>query len=87
MGSERSTVADIAEEIARYLADHPDAADTVEGIRRWWLLGQRPEHAATQVQHALDWLVHRGLVVKRVLRDGQVVYAKAGDKPLPQTMH
>jgi Fe2+ or Zn2+ uptake regulation protein len=87
MASEQPTVREIADEIVRYLADHPDAADTLEGIQHWWLSRQRWEPAATQVQRALDWLVEHGLVEKRMLPDGQVVYTKPRDRPSSQSMH
>lgn len=65
----------IARAIERYLAKHPNAADSLEGIRRWWLLRQRYEESAQQVQEALEQLLREGVVSKRVLSDGQVLYA------------
>ncbi|MGH7258621.1 MAG: hypothetical protein ACREIM_09585 [Nitrospiraceae bacterium] len=49
-----------------YLSDHPDAKDTIEGIRRWWLPPCRVELHAEDLQWALDYLVeHRWLVVTK----------------------
>jgi hypothetical protein len=67
-------VAGIAHAIERYLAKHPNAADSVEGIRRWWLMRQRYEESAQQVQEALEQLLRAGIINKRVLSDGQVLY-------------
>jgi hypothetical protein len=67
-------VAEIAREIARYLAKHPHAADSIEGIRRWWLMRERYEESAHNVQLALEQLQHDGLVARRVLSDGSVLY-------------
>jgi len=65
---------DLSREITRYLAEHPAAADSVEGIRRWWLLRQRLDEAAAQVQRALDRLEAAGQVRKQVLPDGTAIY-------------
>ena len=67
----------LADEIARYLAEHPAAADSAEGIRRWWLLRQRFDEAAEQVQRALDRLEATGQVKRQVLADGTVIYGAA----------
>lgn len=75
----------LAREIARYLAEHPAAADSAEGIRRWWLLRQRFDEAAAQVQQALDRLEAAGQVRRQVLPDGTVIYrAVTAPPPLPQ---
>jgi hypothetical protein len=52
-------------EILGYLADHPQAQDTVEGIVEWWLLEQRIKQATTQVKAALAQLVAEELVIAR----------------------
>ena len=67
-------IAEIARAIERYLAKHPNAADSAEGIRRWWLMRLRYEESAQQVQQALEQLLRQGVVTKRVLTDGQVLY-------------
>ena len=51
------------ETILAYLDEHPDAADTVDGIRQWWLLGGA-DRSTADVQAALDLLVDRGLVAR-----------------------
>ena len=63
----------VAEEIVRYLEEHPDAADTVEGIRQWWLPRLRLQEANAQIEGAIDELVERGIVVRESLPDGRVV--------------
>lgn len=71
----------VAREIARYLADHPAAADSAEGIRRWWLLRQRFDEAAEQVQRALDQLEAAGQVKRQTLPDGTVIYGAMAAPP------
>ena len=64
----------LAQEIKRYLRAHPRAADTVEGIAKWWLARQRYEEALKRVRDALDLLVEQGVVTKRIVAGGKVVY-------------
>jgi hypothetical protein len=52
----------VIQRIVRYLAEHPDAKDTVDGITRWWV-GENLDRNA--VQEALDLLVLQGLMMKR----------------------
>lgn len=44
-------------ELCRYLAAHPEAKDTIEGIRQFWLGGQCESHGLESV---IDDLVGRG---------------------------
>lgn len=67
----------IAEEIARYLSEHPDAADSLDGIRQWWLPRLRLQEAIAQIEEALEELVERGVVVRQDMPDGTVVYRRA----------
>jgi len=77
MANDDDRVRMIAEEISRYLAEHPGAADTVDGITQWWLARIRVEEAAIRVQQALDSLVCEGVVVEKMLPDGSVLYGSA----------
>ncbi len=78
MAPQQSTkVNQTAEAIERYLSARPQAAETVEGITRWWLVRQRYEDSLDLVQNALDLLVERGAVEKLGLSGGHPIYRKA----------
>jgi hypothetical protein len=77
MTSEDDRLAPIADAIERYLRAHPDAADTVEGIRLWWLRGNAADEAPERVRIALERLEAAGVVTRRKLPGGQVIYAAA----------
>ena len=70
-------VDEIARQIVRYLDRHPNAADTFDGIHRWWLSRIRIEETARDVQAALDELVLRGHVIRQALPDGRPLYRSA----------
>ena len=67
----------IADEITRYLAQHPGSADTFDGIARWWITRIRFDEAVDEVRGALDILVLRGVVVAEALADGSLLYRSA----------
>jgi hypothetical protein len=69
-------VHDIARELERYIDAHPSAADTVDGIARWWLAGPM-QPPVRQVEAALDALIRRGVLARRLLPDGNSVYVRA----------
>jgi len=62
-------VSDIAERIERYLTQRPEAADTAEGISKWWLSSPPGPDALPGVLAALLRLEARGVVV-RTEREG-----------------
>ena len=70
-------VAEIARRIGQYLASHPNAADSAEGLLRWWLARQRFEESIQTVERALELLLREGAVKKQVLIDGKVLYVGA----------
>lgn len=57
----------LAEDILRHLTDHPDAADTVEGILQWWLPHVPAKVKTAEVQSALDALVKKGWLLEEIL--------------------
>lgn len=65
----------IAREIEQYIHAHPHAADSLTGIARWWLPMQRYLDAQTKVKMALDLLIARGRVEKKVNIDGTYIYS------------
>jgi len=64
--------------IQDYFASHPDAADSAEGIARWWLVGEGVVATEDEVRAALGMLVERGLVLPQRMPDGRLIYAWAG---------
>ena len=57
-----SDVQQIADGIECYLKNHPNAADTIEGITKWWLPGQGIEVSSLIVQQALNYLGSKSVV-------------------------
>lgn len=62
--------------ILDYLAAHPCAADSSEGIRRWWLGASGAAAAPSDVERALTQLVDDGLVRRVDLADGTLLYSR-----------
>ncbi len=54
----------VAELIRRYLGEHPRAADTAEGIQRWWIAPAHGEVSLRSVEQALAELEGDGVVRK-----------------------
>lgn len=62
--------------IEAHLANHPQAADSADGVARWWL-GRQGIHAdATEVELALAQLVARHALRQARLADGTVLYSR-----------
>ena len=66
---------EIAREILTYLADHPDAGDTLEGIMQWWLMQRRIQNQIVLVEKALNELVHDGYVKKNAYANLEARYS------------
>ena len=69
-------IAKLAKEIGRYLAAHPNAADSLEGVVKWWLTRMRYEESWEQVRRALEMLVGQGSVTTHPGRDGKIIYSR-----------
>ena len=52
----------VARQILAYLKEHPNAADTVDGILEWWLPRQSLVEQRQVVERALRNLVNRDLI-------------------------
>jgi hypothetical protein len=70
-----SEIEDIAGKIRCYLLNHPNAADSLEGIVHWWLVRQHVEFSVEKVKMALDYLVSNDLISRSTTVGGQVVYS------------
>jgi len=71
------------EAIAGYLARWPDAADTEQGIARWWLPRMGVELPLADVRSALDRLVQSKAMARTSLPEGSVIYRAAEPAPRP----
>ena len=70
-----SDVQQIADQIERYLKNHPNAADTIEGISKWWLPGEGIEASSLIVQQALIYLGSKSVVKCYANPCGKKVYS------------
>ena len=78
--SHSSRYESLVDAIRRYLATHPAAADTVEGIAGW-AVGALASVTADEVHSALSHLEARGEVTKRRAEGGAEVFARTGATP------
>ena len=69
----------IAKDIEEYLAAHPHAIDSLEGITKWWLTRHHYERAYEDVQTALDYLIQKRVVAKQIAT-GKAVYTYASKR-------
>ena len=81
MTADVDAVAAVAAEICSYVAAHPEAADSVAGIHRWWLQPKFSAEHASVVEQALGRLVAAGVVRECFLPDGTSVYGSAERDP------
>lgn len=63
-----------APEILDYLARHPDAQDTIEGILHWWVLDAHIRKWAPKISETVKQLVEGGFLEKKASLDGHVFY-------------
>lgn len=77
MNASRTEVDEAAAGIRCYLLEHPNAADTLEGVAAWWLSGSTSGPWLATVQAAVDRLVAAGEVVKQTLPDGTTIYQRS----------
>lgn len=58
----RSDDDEVCNAVLAYLAEHPHATDTLEGIATWWLPRQQIRFDVERVWRALEALKARGLL-------------------------
>jgi len=68
-----NTVTRAIHEIVQYMTRHPEARDTLAGIRDWWLPPDS-NYTLAELQEALDTLTSWGWLVKQTLVERTVVY-------------
>lgn len=64
----------ISQQILRYLAVHPDAADNLNGVINWWLIEQPNMTALEHIESALDSLIQQNAVERIRNPDGTTIY-------------
>lgn len=69
-------LASLVAAIEAHLEAHPQAADSAEGVARWWLGGNAA--SAREVERALVSLVRSQRVRRVTLADGSSLYSGAG---------
>jgi hypothetical protein len=69
-----STLPSPAAEILEYLARHPDAQDTIDGILNWWLLDTCIRKWAGKITETVDFLVREGFLEEKSSDDGHILY-------------
>ncbi len=70
----------ISHDILAYLAEHPDARDSIEGIVQWWLLERKIRYHEAKVKEAVNELVAGGFIVERKKEDMNHQYGLNIDK-------
>src|SRR3954468_22151384 len=70
-----AVVHEIARALEHYIQRFPDAADSIEGVHRWWLSPSLSEEAQSLVEAALTQLVEQGVLRQAILEDGRVIYS------------
>jgi hypothetical protein len=68
------SLASPAPEILDYLARHPDAQDTIDGILHWWVLDAGRRKGASKIAETIAQLVEQGFLEQKPSADGQVFY-------------
>ena len=66
----------LAEQIVRYLKSHPEAADSLEGIAKWWIPQQQYIESVEKVYKALNYLIENKIVSRKILSDGSKIYVR-----------
>ena len=77
---ENTKILAIAHDIDRYLEKHPNAADSLTGVVRWWLNRQRYDDATEDVRAALDYLESQQAIFKHINADGTTIYRSFSPK-------
>ena len=69
--------------ITAYIARHPQAADSEQGIAQWWLPAMGVDVPPASVHEALDRLVIQQVLVRSMVADGSAIYRAAAAPAAP----
>lgn len=69
-----STTGALIQAIEAHLQAHPQAADSAEGVARWWLAGRGVAATPMELEAALAALVQQQRLRRVQLADGNTLY-------------
>ncbi len=72
----KNTGTDLEIAIKRYLTVHQEAADTAEGIAKWWLRNSGLNASEEETTVAMKSLIAQGLVQSVQQLDGRIIFSK-----------
>ena len=75
--ADEAAVEAIADAIRNYRETNPGAADSADGIQRWWLPSELHAEPLPLVERALERLVREGVMGRVFKEDGRVIYGPA----------
>jgi hypothetical protein len=70
----RRSTDEIAEDVLSYFLRNPQAADNLEGVARWRLLGEAIHRTVEETSQVLESLVSQGLLLKIGAHSSDPVY-------------
>jgi len=73
--SQNGSMEAVAAAIVDYVRAHPMAADSADGVHRWWMGAQHARPGLDVVESALELLVERRVLRRLPLGDGTVLYS------------
>lgn len=65
----------IARRILIYLISHPEAKDTIDGVKMWWLQNGFDQPREVDLRRVLDSLVERRWISVRTVSTAQNIYS------------
>jgi hypothetical protein len=71
------SVSDVREAVRGYLRERPDAADTLIGVKRWWLPEPLQSVSVSELRHVMEDLILTNEVRRTFLPDGCELYSRA----------
>lgn len=74
---ERQREKELTEAVLEYLAEHPQASDTLEGIAEWWVMRQQVRAEVKTLVKVLRRLTGSGLLEKIGYGDQAMYHLKA----------
>lgn len=75
MSIDSKEIAALVIEITEYFLNHPNAADSLDGVIAWWLTPKNKVVSKQAVLRALQYLCDKGLVIKTTGQSNKVIYS------------